>query len=296
MKRLMKPTSLEVQETYRDYKMQEQRQTNEPYIDEVIKVELDKIRDRVINKDMDYVACIDGDEGSGKSVLAMQICKYLDNDFGLDNIVFNSDDFINAIKNPNLKKGACILLDEAYNAVNSRATMSEVNRSMIAVATEMRQKNLFVMFVLPSFFDLDRNLAIHRTRALFHVYFGDDYSRGQYVVFPKDTKRDLYLVGKKRYSYSYPRSPFPPLRFFNQYVINEDEYRAKKAHAFQKRSVSNMAKRWMMQRNAYIKYLYQTSGMTQEELCKIPSQYGVVPMSQQSFSFVLKEIMKDGGA
>lgn len=271
------------------------QQTLQPTIDKIIEVELDKIKKRVLDKDMDYVACIDGEEGSGKSVLAMQICKYLDEDFDLDNIVFTSDDFINLIKSPKIKKGSAILLDEAYNAVNSRATMSEVNRSMVAVATEMRQKNLFVFFVLPSFFDLDRTLAIHRTRALFHVYFGADYNRGQYVVFPKDTKRDLYLFGKKKYNYTHPRSPFPPLRFFNEYVVDEEEYRAKKAHAFQKRSVSNQARKWLMQRNAYIKYLYQSGSLTQDEISKIPTQFGVSPIGQQGISFVLKEILKEGG-
>ena len=142
-----------------------------PAIDKAIKSELDKIKDRVINKDMDYFGVVDGDEGSGKSVLAMQWCKYLDPSFNLDRIVFTSDQFVALLKDPKLKPGSAILLDEAYNAANARATMSEVNRSMVAVTTEVRQKNLFVFIVLPSFFDLDRTLAIHRTRSLCHVYY-----------------------------------------------------------------------------------------------------------------------------
>lgn len=263
------------------------------WIDPIIKEQLDKIRHRVLHRDMDYVACFDGDEGSGKSVLAMQICKYLDPQFNVDRIVFNSDDFIRLIKDPKVEKGSAILLDEAYNAANSRATMSEVNRSMIAVATEMRQKNLFVFVVLPSFFDLDKTLAIHRTRALFHVYFGEDYQRGQYVVFTKDTKKELYLAGKKKYSYSYPRSPFPPLRFFEQYVIDEQGYRKKKAEAFKKRTVSNQAKKWLMQRNAYIKYIYTSLGISQADIGKIPTQYGCEMISNEGISFVLKEMQHD---
>lgn len=264
-----------------------------PYIDKAIQPQLDKIKSRVLNRDMDYVGVFDGDEGCGKSVLAMQVCKYLDPTFNINRIVFTSDAFINLIKDPTLKKGSAILLDEAYNAANSRATMTEVNRSMIAVATEMRQKNLFVFVVLPSFFDLDRTLAVHRTRSLFHVYFGEDYQRGQYVVFPKDEKRELYLAGKKKYSYAYPHSPFPPLRFFDEYVIDEAQYRQRKADAFKKRTVSNQAKKWLMQRNAYIKYIYLSLNMSQADIGKLPMQYGAESISNEGISFVLKEIQDE---
>ena len=101
----------------------------------------------VLKKDRDFVAVYDGEEGAGKSVLAMQHAKILDPDFTLDNVVYNAQQFMDKVKDPNTKKGACILLDEAYNAINSRASLSEMNRGMVAVATEMRQKNLFVLTV-----------------------------------------------------------------------------------------------------------------------------------------------------
>lgn len=267
----------------------------QPYIDPIIVKELENVKHRVLKKDHDWVACVDGEEGSGKSVLAMQICKYLDPNFSLDRIVFNSDDFIKIIKDPKTPKGAAILLDEAFSAANARASMSEVNRSMVAVATEMRQRNLFVIIALPSFFDLDRTFAIHRTKALFHVYLDEDFNRGQYVIFPKNLKRDLYIAGKKKYSYAFPYSPYPPCRFYNQYIVNEDEYRLKKSEAFKKRVVSNQARKWMMQRNAYIKYLYHSMGLTQDELAKIPTQYGVDPVGQQQISTIMKEIMGNEG-
>lgn len=266
------------------------------FVDDIIKPELDKAKYRVLNRDLDFVFGVDGEEGSGKSVLAMQLCKYLDPNFNIDRIVFNSDAIIALIKDPNLNKGSAILLDEAYNAANSRATMSEVNRSLIAVATEMRQKNLFVCVVLPSFFDLDKALAIWRTRALFHVYFSEDYKRGQYTVFPKNVKKDLYLKGKKNYNYHAVKSPYPPCRFFGSYVVNEDEYRLKKSEAFKKRTVSNQAKKWLEQRNAYIKYLYKEIGMNQEAIAKIPTNYGAVCPTQEGISYVLKELLQENAA
>jgi len=120
------------------------------FIDNIAKKNLDEVRYRVLKKDFDFVSIIDGREGSGKSVLAQQLASYLDPNFTLDNIVFTSTDFIAKIKDPKVKKGSCIILDEAFNAINSRASMSEVNKSMGAVATEMRQEE-FIYFYRASF-------------------------------------------------------------------------------------------------------------------------------------------------
>ena len=224
------------------------------YIDKIFKEQLDKIRNAVLKKDRDYVMVIDGEEGCGKSVLAMQIAKYLDPKFNLDQVVFNADQFMKSIKE--IKKYSCVVLDEAFSASSSRASLSEVNRAMVGIATEMRQRNLFVIMVLPSFFDLDKYFALWRCRALIHVYFTQDGGRGRYIMFPKTKKKYLYLNGKKTYNYTKPKSPFPPCRFNNYYVLDEQEYRLKKAEAFRKRTVSNLAKRWKGQRDALIKELY----------------------------------------
>lgn len=260
------------------------------FIDNVMRNNLDEVRYRVLEKDFDFVTIVDGREGSGKSVLAQQIASYLDPNFNLDNIVFTSEDFIKKIKDPRTKKGSCIILDEAFNAINSRSSMSEVNRSMGAIATEMRQKNLFILIVLPSYFDLDKQFAIHRASSLIHVYLKDNVERGQYLIFPRSKKLYLYLNGKKTYNYSKPKSPFPPCKFSNHYTVDEEEYRKKKGDAFKKRTVSNQARNWLNQRNAYIKYIKQTIDMSQEELGKIPTNFGVVPVGQRHISRILQEM------
>lgn len=268
-----------------------QKVEGEYFIDNILRQELDKIKLAVTKKDRDYVMVIDGEEGSGKSVLAMQIAKYLDPDFNLDKLVFNSNQFIDSIKK--VKRHSCVILDEAYNASNARASLSEVNRSMVAVATEMRQRNLFVIFVLPTFFDLDKYFALWRCRALIHVYFNKKGRRGKYIIFPKTHKKLLYLNGKKKYDYSKPQSPYPPCDFTNHYVLNEEEYREKKSQAFKKRVVSNQARKWFLQRNAYIKYIYSTLGMAQEDVSKIPQNYGVACINQRQISTILNELHEE---
>lgn len=261
----------------------------ELWIAPMIKEQLEIVKKRVLTKDRDFVLVIDGEEGSGKSVLAMQIAKFLDPEFNLEKITFTSEDFLKVIKDPKTKRGTCVLLDEAFAAANSRASLTEVNRAMIGVATEMRQKNLFVILCIPSFFDLDRYFALWRCRSLFHVYFTPDEDR-RYVIFPKDYKKLLYLTGKKTYSYTSPYSPYPPFAFPNYYVVDETEYRFKKAQAFKKRTVSNQARTWLIQRNSYIKYILQTLGIAEQDIAKIPANYGAPSLSQRQISNVLKEI------
>ena len=241
--------------------------------------ELDKIRTAVITKDRDYVMVIDGEEGSGKSVLAQQQARKLDPKFNIDNICFNADQFISNLKKAS--KHSCIILDEAFSSANSRSALTEVNRSLIGVATEMRQQNLFVIIVIPSFFDLDKYFALWRCRALFHVYFNSKGGRGSYIIFPKSKKKYLYLVGKKFYNYSKPASPYPVCRFNNVYTVDEQEYRLKKAEAFRKRTVSNLAKRWKLQRDGLIKELYHNRDVQTKNFEKIFLNWGARPISSR---------------
>lgn len=256
------------------------------YIDDIIKPELDKIKKAVIKKDRDYVMVIDGEEGSGKSVLAMQVAKYLDPNFNLDNLCFNSDQFIERLKRSS--KYSCIVLDEAYNSANARASLTEVNRALVGVSTEMRQQNLFVILVIPSFFDLDRHFALWRCRSLFHVYFKKDGSRGQYIIFPKTSKKYLYLNGKKFYDYSKPASPYPACSFTNHYTIDEQEYRKKKSKAFKSRVVSNLAKRWKHQRDSLVKELYHNKQVKTSSFERIFLNWGTKPLSQREIQRIVQ--------
>ena len=195
-------------------------------IDPFLIPHLEKVKHKVLNKDRDWCVVVDGEEGVGKSVFAQQLALYLDRNFNLDNVCFTSDQFIKKIKSS--KKGTAIILDESFNAANSRASMTEVNRSLIGVATEMRQNNLFILILLPSFFDLDKYFALWRCKTLFHLYFTENEDR-RYIIFPKDKKKYLYLNGKKTYNYSKPKSDFPPMVFPHIYAIDELEYRKKKS-------------------------------------------------------------------
>ena len=103
------------------------------------------------------------------------------------------------------------------------------------------------------------------------------------------TKKKLYLNGKKTYNYNYPKSPFPPSKFFNDYVINETDYRLKKSEAFKKRIVSNQARNWLMQRNAFAKQLVRFHNYTQEMIKSVLISHNVQQLSQQAISSIITE-------
>lgn len=245
----------EVAEATEEEELEEKKeQVEAPFIDEITKTLLREVKRRVTTKDEDWVCVIDGREGSGKSLLAMQICKELDPTFSLERVTFNSDQFTYQLKKA--PKYSAVLMDEAFAGANSRASMSEVNRALISVATEMRQRNLFVIMCIPAIFDLDKYFALWRCKTLFHVYQLPNGQRGKYIIFPFTHKKLLYLAGKKTYSYAYPPSPFPPLNFRHQYIVNEIEYRKRKAEAFRRRAISPTTARYRLQRDIFARWVW----------------------------------------
>ena len=182
----------------------------------------------IITKDWDAIFLVDGTEGGGKSVLAQQGAAALDPTFSIEQIAFTPEEFKNAIINA--KKYQAVIYDEAYTGLSSRGTMSDINKTLVSMLAEIRQKNLFVFIVMPTFFDLDRYAAIWRSRGLLHVYTDKGYGRGYFSYYNKDRKKNLYILGKKFYDYRKPRPNFRG-RFTNYYVVDEEEYRQKKLKA-----------------------------------------------------------------
>lgn len=197
---------------------------NEYYMDGYMKENLDTAK-KIIKKDWDMLFIYDGNEGSGKSVKAIQDAYYCDPTINMDRVVFTPEEFKKAILNAD--KYTAVVYDEAYTGLSSRATMSLINRTLVTMLAEIRQRNLFVFIVLPCFFDLDKYVALWRSRALIHVRTGDSFERGFFSFYNVDRKKDLYMLGKKYYSYGRPKSNFTG-RFTNHYCIDENEYRQKK--------------------------------------------------------------------
>ncbi len=204
------------------------------YIAPGVKAMLDNSKDMVMNKDWDRVFIIDGEEGSGKSLLGLQLGFYLDPSLNIDRIVYSGEQFGKAINE--CKKNQCIIFDEAFNGLASAGAISSLNKLIVRKLMECRQKNLFIIIILPTIFELQKYAAIFRSKALFHVYATNKGVRGYYRVYNKLNKKLLYLLGKKLYSYSKPYLRNSS-RFYGIYPIDEEEYRAKKLLSLQEDEV-----------------------------------------------------------
>ena len=154
---------------------------------------------------------------SGKSVLAMQIAKILDPNFTENQIAFTPNEFIKLVSRA--KKHQCIIFDEAFTGLSARGALSEINQLLVSLMMEMRQKNLFIIIVMPTVFMLDKYVVLHRARCLIHVHLRN-HRRGFWKLYSKERMKLLWLRGRKEYNHNVVKAIIFG-RFLNQYTVNE---------------------------------------------------------------------------
>lgn len=245
---------------------------------------LNKIRPKIELKDHDWVWVVDGAEGSGKSVFAMQLAKVLDPTFDLSRVCMSPDEFTKAIIRA--KHGQAVVFDEGFTGLSSRASLSEVNRLIVSLMMEMRQKNLVVIIVMPTIFLLDKYVALFRAKGLFHVYTKEG-KRGRWVYFNNKNKKLLYILGKKLFSYSKPRSRFRG-RFRDQYTVPEQEYRDKKREALIKKSRTTRAETYKYQRDLLFYLIHKKYNVPQFQISLDCKKLGF-KIKQNTISEVITE-------
>lgn len=237
-------------------------------IDGILRKNLDFVKDKVLRKKMDFVICIDGRVGQGKSTFGTQIARYLDPTFNLDRIVFTPNQFIEALKIA--KKGEAVVFDEAM-LISSRSAMSEFNRAIVTMMAQIRSKQLFIFFILPSIFDLDRNLSLHRVNLLLHCYSKELGQRGRFTAFFEENVKTLYLLGKKFYSYGKPKANFYG-SFSKYFSVDMEKYEKKKQDAINSLTIkanTRMSNRFKIQRDNLIRYLFEKGGLKYPEIATL---------------------------
>lgn len=220
------------------------------YLHYILKDNLDGVKHEVLKKDYDGFFVVDGPEGYGKSTLAMQCATYLDPTFNLSRVVFTIDQFVEVVETA--KKGEAIVFDETMGYLGARGAMTKFNRSLIKIFSEMRSKNLFIFLCIPSFFELDKYPAIHRSISLLHVY-----KRGKFLAFNYSAKKLLYINGKKYYSYKNPSADFHG-DFIKYFPLIKTEYEDKKQFSIaQFNDTKDREKVLKNQRDILIAHLYK---------------------------------------
>ena len=266
------------------------------FLDDRLKKNLDRQIENLDKKDKDFLMVVDGREGSGKSTLSLQIGKYVDNTLDLSRVCFTPEEFRQAIFSAT--KGQCVIYDEAFTGLSSRSAVSKINKMLVSLMMQMRQKNLFVIIVLPTFFQLDKYVAMFRAKSLLHVYENKG-RRGYFLGFNHNKKKALYLKGTKEYTYRYVRTDFKG-RFYGVFALGgkDDKYRDKKGEALEKtESEPEQESKYRTQRKSLLVNWYlekkEKEKMSQEAFCEYIKPFGI-DLDRKSISLMLVNARKTG--
>jgi len=240
---------------------------------------LDGFKWAMHHKKQSAVIITDGRSGMGKTTLSFQMGKYISERFSLDSVHFTPESFLESLTRT--EKGDVIIFDEAM-LLSSRAALSQINRMIVIAMSMIRSKNLCIIFNVNSIFDLDRNLALSRADLLLHCYGDSLTDKGKFLAFFKgadgrDRIKELYIHGKKYYSYGQPKSNFNST-FCSNFVLDEEEYERKKqvgVNKFLKGSKTERVSRFLTQRNILIQLIKDITNLPLKELSTLFESYKI---------------------
>lgn len=214
---------------------------SERYVDEGLHKQLQALK-RAVHQDLDGLVYLFGREGSGKTTLAFQLAMILDENFSIDKVAWTPEQFISLVKTA--KQYDCIVLDEAYFTFANQNRMNHFQKVIISLLTMIRSKNLFIIIVSPTFFDLSKYLIVHRSLAAIRVYFKGSESgveRGYWELYGEDTKLKLYIRGRRDNDLSVVRADMRG-RFTKWFPVDKDDYDRRKNEAVMSLQAENEKK------------------------------------------------------
>jgi DNA-binding XRE family transcriptional regulator len=234
------------------------------YIDAWMYKNLELYADKIVN-DMTFLGIIYSstlEVGTGKSVFATQLGEAwteiinkkhgLDLKFGIDNIVWRPKDLIDKATGNNgfekLPKYSFILLDEWEDS----NYWSELGITLRQFFRKCRQLNLFIVCIIPNWFQLPLAYAVSRSNFAIDVKFNNKLERGFFSFYNFPAKRTLYINGKRNHNY-YAAKPTFNGQFPDGYGVPEKEYRKAKLDDLIRYEKENPEKKTIIQREKEIK-------------------------------------------
>ncbi len=232
----------------------------------------------VEKKAQSFILANDGKTGLGKTTKSIQQAVVLSRGnkkrFNLNHILYDPYPSFELVNNS--KKGDVWIFDESI-LFNSRSAMSRYNKSLLMLLSTIRSKQIYVILNIPSIFDLDRAIVLDKLNLLVHLYgdhFGD---RGKFMVFDEGRIKQLYLYGKKTYSYKYAKANFYS-KFSSKFLIDVKEYDKKKLIEVKKfmRDFEVVESPKIIQRDILISYLNQKHRMSYKDIAELfPQGFGM---------------------
>jgi hypothetical protein len=209
---------------------------------------------------------VSGIPGVGKSTFGQALAKFFDPNFESNQICFTAKEFKD--KTSNGTTGQAFILDESFADLNSSLSKNPEFVALVNHLQLIRQKNLFLILILPDFFSLAKNIALFRSSHLF-VPYSEDYSHGDVAIFDREAKRKLYVKGKPYVDYQ-AEPPNFRCDFKGHWFCNLEDYLARKdKHLKSLAQVKEKGKRASQQRDLAFYYLKEATGKTDKELAEM---------------------------
>jgi hypothetical protein len=197
-----------------------------------------------VPKDWDSLILISGSGmvRVGKSVLAQQIGFYMSHrlktPFTINNIVFSGAELMEKART--MEKHSVFVYDEARGELDTKKVMEDITKTLMDFFAECGMYNHVIIIVLPDFFDLPKGIAISRSELLINVYRDRavkkdedseevvSFERGFFHGYHRNSKKKLYILGKKNYNdYDIVKRDFFG-KFPNVFTVDKEEYLGKK--------------------------------------------------------------------
>lgn len=249
------------------------------WIDPYLKSNLDILKKAVRNK-YDCIICVDGMEGTGKTVLGATVSYYLAYDenrgysrFNLRCFAWTPEDIERAILRAPPR--SAILCDEFVMAGLSSDAGTQMQNTLIKYFTLIRKKQLYIVLIIPYFFMLRKYFAIARTRALIHVTTKDGVTRGTFKFYNYEQKRFLYFNGQKTWSYNQKNqwsfNGEHRVKSITQLGIDEEEYERLKDKSIRSLFVDKKNKDQKYKRRFYkaLEILKEKNNVTWKDMPKL---------------------------
>lgn len=189
---------------------------------------------------LDIVCLVDGDEGFGKTGLSILCAYYISQKtgrkFGLDNIFFDPQEFMNFI---NSTKEQIIIWDEAALGGLASGWSNKVQQMLIQTLMTCRFRKHIIFFNCPKFYRLNNYFVSDRAWGLMHVYSRDGISAGRMVYYRKEALErmiDYYSRRRKKPYKAFGKGNLHGsfVDAFNLGIVDEGEYDKRKESITQK--------------------------------------------------------------
>jgi len=124
------------------------------------------VKHRINDNNRNWLGVFCGETGSGKTYSSLRLAQNIDDSFNIKKVVFNMQEFMALLNSGTLKKGDCIVFDEAGVGIPAREWYTISNKAIGYLLQTFRNMNLAVIFTVPNISYIDG-----QARGLFHNYF-----------------------------------------------------------------------------------------------------------------------------